>query len=463
MNLGRKEGAIIITFLLSIMFFFFLGETGYVLEKDSQVYINIGQYSGVRPIYPLFVQMHKQLLGDQLYLQAIVYTQGILSMLCSYAFIRYVGQLLRLNIYESCFIYLVSLLTYTINAPANISNHYIITEGITYPLFYIYMLTLIQSMLDQSKKAFVSHIVITQILAMTRPQLQLLWPITGIGIAYVLIHRLIKQQKKGKKILILKSTLTLGISVLTTTIVGISVGNIPVTMYNNYVNDGYVDGQSTYAIWNRLSYTIDESDVELFEEEEQALYMQIYNAIDMTENRYEYRPKNLWTWDHIVLATNRNGVITANAIQTYLEENEVVYDAQNFSKIEVEIKQYMTKILLKEHFIDYLYYTLCLLPQGFICTVFIQKEAFYLLCHLVTLFIYVSALLMALYGFKNRTMNTNVSIIMSITIVVSCCFIVGTNLVYMGLQRYLYYLFGVFHVNYFLMVRELYLSIRRQR
>ena len=49
--------------LLGGAFFWLLGENGYVMGGDSELYINFGHYSGVQPLYPLFIQICRKCFG----------------------------------------------------------------------------------------------------------------------------------------------------------------------------------------------------------------------------------------------------------------------------------------------------------------------------------------------------------------------------------------------------------------
>ena len=66
--------------LLGGAFFWLLGENGYVMGGDSELYINFGHYSGVQPLYPLFIQICRKCFGNGIYLDAVSFIQGGLAL-----------------------------------------------------------------------------------------------------------------------------------------------------------------------------------------------------------------------------------------------------------------------------------------------------------------------------------------------------------------------------------------------
>lgn len=233
---------------------------------------------------------------------------------------------------------------------------------------------------------------------------------------------------------------------------GTKIYSFSMSIYNRiaYGDVPMVRAQSG-ALWTRLSYTMDEEDIELFTNERtREVYKDIFEEVEKEKTRYPYRPKNLWTWNHIVYSTETNGHIK----NKYFRESFQV-SAEEIEEIKAMELDTISKELFKKHWDRYIYYTLCMVPQGMVCTVFIQKEAFYGLCYFITFCIYLYAIVASVICIKSKKLNSQAGIYMLSVVVTAMAFIGITNLVYMGIQRYLYYLFGVFYIGLFLVTREL--------
>lgn len=174
---------------VSMIFFLFVGEHNQVMQKDSQVYISWIYTRGVMPIYPLFIEMLKLLFGEVNYLYAAVVIQGIISVVCSIDFCLFIKKQFKLHDIEFFIIFLLSLLVYTIEAPEVINNHFILTESLTYPLFYIYMKYLLRGLLNASRKDMYINWIWALILSLIRSQLQLLWAVSAVVFAWLHLKR----------------------------------------------------------------------------------------------------------------------------------------------------------------------------------------------------------------------------------------------------------------------------------
>ena len=200
---------------------------------------------------------------------------------------------------------------------------------------------------------------------------------------------------------------------------------------------------------------MDEEDVNLFsDKEDQVKFTMIYQALDEAKYRYVYRPRNLWTWEHVATVACRSEFTTKESLQNY-------YAKKGLDKavIEENISNDIGKmgmVLLKAHWNRYLYYTAILMIQGIVCTVFVQKASIYLLCHIIAFFLYISALVLSYICIKSSRCNSKIGYMMTVILLTSFLMNGITNLVFMGLQRYLYYIFGIFYVGYYLVLKEIF-------
>ena len=76
--------------IISIIFFFFVGEKSYVMQKDSHVYTDWIYIRSIMPIYPCFIEFLKWCFGEAGYLDAAVIAQGFISAFCAIDFCLFI-------------------------------------------------------------------------------------------------------------------------------------------------------------------------------------------------------------------------------------------------------------------------------------------------------------------------------------------------------------------------------------
>ena len=139
--------------MISMAVFLLVGEPGYVLFDDSKTYMNINNnMEGVMPLYPLFLHGNKMLFGEDAYLYAVVAEQAVLAALCVTVFIGFVKNRFALKYWEAYVCYALALLPFTTDMPEAMTTHEILTEGIAYAVFYLFMAALLHAVWDKSWK-----------------------------------------------------------------------------------------------------------------------------------------------------------------------------------------------------------------------------------------------------------------------------------------------------------------------
>lgn len=444
--------------LTGLIFFFLLGEKGPVLYPDSETYLELQSAQGVMPVYPALLKLLLLLFHENGYLIALVIIQGILSFLCTFDFALFIKKQFSLQKVGTYVIFLLALLLYTIDFPGSVSSHAVLTEALAYPVFYLYMKFLLRFWLEGKWRDLGYNLLITLILSLIRSQLQLLWAVSAFFLFCFLTKSFFIQKEKRIKGYFYFPVLLAALVILMAggvKLTGVFAGGMNQMMYGSEVK---ADHQSSYALWNRISYTMDAEDEALFSSpEDKKKFLLVYQALEQAGYRYEYRPHSLWSWEHVATVACRSEFVTAEALQPYYE-NMGFNETERKEAVSADIAR-MGMVLLKAHWNRYLYFSLILMIQGILCTVFIQKEAFYLLCHIVAFTLYLVAGIGAFICIKNRKCNTKAGSMMLIVLGTALLMNGITNLVFMGLQRYLYYVFGIFYVSLFLVGREIIYSL----
>lgn len=506
----RKSTYYISMALVFGIVFLLLGERGYLLWKDSEAYLAFDGRVGIMPLYPLYLHANKVIFGEEIYLYTAVVGQTILAGICILAFTEFIRRRFQLSYLASYPVYLFSMfMPFTVNFPESISNHDILTEALAFPLFYLYMICFLKGIFDKKYRDIVLLVIVSVFLALTRTQMQLIGAINTAAFFYIAwmrgrTLRLGKQIGRGilcafASVIIVAAgeALILGANSAGQHI--ISAINRSEMQENTPLVDNTVsveealaeevpapsesipmaeteiqkDGQEeeaeqrettveeeqaetdTAAVSNitdqyghllidKAIYEIDEDDFLLFEDEElQKLCQAIYEAADREKNRYVYARKGLWMWEDIMNGIAGGTHMAELGWTDYLSENpdtNLTYSAVN----------QIAAALVFEHLGRIVYHTIRMMPQGFICTVFFQKSSIYLLCHIIVLLIYVSALALVIWGYRKKEVPRQYPEFLLGCIVVNILFVFITTIMFFAMQRYLIYCFGIFYVSYYL-------------
>lgn len=495
--------------LLAMAAFLLIGSRTPVLFDDSDAYTRIRGVEGVMPMYPLFLLANQYLFGMDRYLGAVVVEQSILAAACVIVFVKTVRDEFDLRCRETYLVFFLSLLPFTTEMPQSMATQQILTEGLSYALFYLFVVVLLKAVWLKKYIWFAGSLAMTFVLTLLRSQLQILFAVCGVIFIYLVCRR---KRQDGKAHIWIRAAAGaaggLGIC-----LAGVLVVSKAASVYVDQVipNDqfslfaakvqnpaayevylarmlnadegedaeaeivceeteeaeeqsaeelakkGFATSQYVSLIFSRGMYEADREDAQLFEDETlRGLYEALYEAADAEGQRYVYAKSGLWMWQDIVGGIGQVGKTCLRVPSLYYAEYhpEIILSDQ-FSEIR---NAHLTSIgltLLKAHFGRFLYHTLMMLPQAFICTVFFQIKPIYLLCHLVTLFLYLSALALMIWGFADRRAADKAAEFMAVVLGSNVVMVVVISLVFFGQQRYLVYCFGTFYIAYFLLLREL--------
>lgn len=475
--------------MLSVIIFFFLGDTGYVLFDDSPSYMNFyANMEGVMPIYPFFLHGNKLLFGEERYLYAVIVEQAVIASICVIVFTGVIKKRFCLKYWEAYVCYALTLMPFTTDMPKTMTTHEILTEGLAYAVFYLFMAALMYTVWDKSIKWLGISCLLTLVLSLIRSQLQILFGVCGVICIYIVMLR---QSKTRQKKWLLRILCGLAGCIIISLAGVMCVGKIS-SAYQQFKNEGRRDQQelakrqeeqsnqqeslervdkdegekkkqelrtSQYVslIFSRGMYEADAEDYRLFEDEQvRDLYLTMYPQIDQAQCRYAYAVPGLWMWKDIVGGIGSVGVKCLFIQNEFYQEKypDLVYsDAYSTVRNNNQIQIGLT--LIRAHFGRFLYHTAMLLPQAFICTVFFQIERIYLLCHLVTLFLYLSAAALTIWAYKDKKVGRPYGEFMCLVLGANLVMVLVISLVFFGQQRYLVYNFGIFYIAYFLLLMQL--------
>ena len=490
--------------LIAMAAFMLFGADGYVLFDDSGSYINMERYmEGVMPVYPLFLRLNRVLFGETNYLYAVVVEQAIFACVCMIAFTHLIRRQFNLKYWQCYCAFLLLLLPFTTDMPMAMTTQEILTEGIAYAAYYLFMLLFLKAAWTKHFRYVLILFIVTLFLSSLRSQLQILFGACGIIFFYIAF---MGWRTKPKKSVMFRIIVGL-VGCICISIAGVwctskvSIGYqemIERHVYNlklaekqaiqpeqasqsEQADQSEQDGQSEqtedseaveetvteyqskaktsqYAslIFARGMYEADYEDYLLFEDEQmQKLFLQLYETAKQNESLYTYAEPGLWMWRDIVNGIGASGSECFQTLAVFYNNIPEIAESNDRSLIWHESAKTIGLSLLKAHKWRFLYHTLMMLPQAFICTVFFQIERIYLLCHLVTLFLYITAIALMIWAYADRKVDKAYGEFMAAVLGINLIMIFVLSLVFFGQQRYLVYNFGIFYVAYFLLILQL--------
>lgn len=506
LNKKQSDGLFYLSLvMLGLFLFLFVGSREPVLFDDSGAYLRVERIEGVMPVYPLFLLVNQYLFGNDHYLQIVIIEQAVLAIICIIIFVKVIREQFTLKYWESYLVFCLSLLPFTTDMPQAMSTQEILTEGIAYSLFYLWIVVLLHAVWTKKYKWIAGTFAMTLCLSMIRSQLQILFGVCGIIFLYIMCMRSISCEKKHMFFRLIFGTL--GCIIISITgvwaISKITFGyqdmirnnkkfsvfvmevqspdeyreylknknddamqqkspeemkeSIPEHKKEDLINRSFSTSQYVSLIFSRGMYEADIEDAEFFEDEVlRGLFLELYETADTEKQRYEYAQSGLWMWKDIVGGIGMVGKTCLKVPSEYYAANypEIIL-SDDFSGIRNMHLQAIGMTLLKAHFGRFLYHTLMLLPSAFICTVFFQIAPVYGLCHFVTLFLYVSALALMIWAYADQKVQKQYAEFMALVLGTNVVMVVLISMVFFGQQRYLVYNFGIFYVAYGLLLQQL--------
>lgn len=469
----QKVIQILVLAAMGIVFYLVLGQEWIAIEDDTPFYLN-PRREGVMPVYPLFLFVVKCIFGEDMYLSAVVVIQSLLAIVCTMAFVLYLQNHFRLHWIETILLYVACMLPFSIYLPEAGITHQILTEGISYAIFYLYFMLLLQYVFEQKIRWLIAAVGMAGFMELIRSQMLFL---LGVTAAVFVVVEFVKSRKDKISRRIVRAGVNcmvgvIGIIVVVTLVYKIFglywIYQLPLIEKRNEQavtaeveaeavttqaekkpvkedNPGTLS-QFTSLIITRGIYEIDEDDIELFESPEmKEIFKRVYDAIDAEQYRYAYARQDLYMWRDLV--KDEIPIIVFGHVGAYLRDNPQV----QLNNVQI-CRELGMKVLL-HHFDRYLYHSFRMMVSGFISSVFFQIERIYLLCHVITLLLYLAAAAGIIYCLKKGG-NKKVAAFAGTTLGYIFLMVVVTNLVFLGLQRYMVYAMGIFYCSMYLLARE---------
>ena len=185
----NQKGFAFLLFAVILAFFLLNGSEGAVLFDDSGSYMRLQWHEGVMPVYPIFLLLNQYICGNGSYLWAVVVEQALLAAFSIVILEETVRRRMKLYFAEGILLSLLALYPYTIEMPTAVMTQAILTEGIAYSLFYIFLAVLLKAVWNKSYGNLIGAFCMTVLMSAVRSQLQILFGVCGIVFFYLLCMR----------------------------------------------------------------------------------------------------------------------------------------------------------------------------------------------------------------------------------------------------------------------------------
>lgn len=469
--------AVSIMILLGVIFYFFPGQW-ISLEDDSISYLAAGG-EGVLPGYPIFLSFFISVLGEQHFLDGVVIAQSILAIICTLLFVIMLRNQFKLQGWECILLYVASMLPFSIYLPEVGITHQILTEGITYSVFYLFFIAIMLAVWEADYKWYLMSMVTAFLLGITRSQMIFLQAVCILILLWITLKRTVGgiRRKIGMCLVALAVGLFLAVGTYKTIYAIAAVDFTPqkseadvvnvaedegVTEPEEVINDnefGFFSGTSNSQlvtiIMSRGFYEADQNDVDLFQDDMmRGIFNRTYELADSEGKLYKYAAPGLYMWQDLVY--DRMEMYALQAIGEY----DSLYPGERMRDISSIISELGLRVLF-HHFDRYVYHTVRLMMPSFIATVFFQIRPIYLLCHFIALFIYIFAIAGCVVLYRNKRDKKSIEF-MATVLCVLIIMVVSVNVLFIGLQRYVVYGMGIFYCALYLICKEILIVIQQK-
>lgn len=317
---------------IAIMVFFFMAD-GVVWGVDTWGYLNmdISREAG----YPLFLRMFSCVFGEKVFAQAVAAFQFILLGTAILLLTDSVAKLWKLStcsviVVWGIQIFFLLLLKFGSGLGA-VYTSTLLTEGITYPVYFLYFKAVLQLEREYSRRRLFELLLYCSILTFIRTQLAVTYMAV---IAFWLIQVMVRRFPLKKWMNMVFGCL-LGAALV--------MGGQKLYTYALYgVTDGTV-GSSSFFMTSGL-YNAQEEDEQLFEtEEDRQAFRDLYNLAMQRQTNYKFAEARGFFPLANHYADNFD-VIKFEVVGPYFYQNVSVIQGKDGAQLQIEIDKWNKKI-----------------------------------------------------------------------------------------------------------------------
>lgn len=416
------------------------------IEADSPGYINMAPARD--PLYPLFLAMFRFFLGDE-YLQGVIIAQCILATFSICHAMNKLTELFRMGNILKVFVYAFLVLPFGLstlwNVPRYSYPHAVLTEGLTYPLFYLFLTEIICAAINRSKKSFCMSAFILLIMTLTRFHMFVFAPVLVFVWILISINKI-----KG---------VFVGIGVAVAIFL---LSNFGGSIYRYIITDGYTSSsENDITMLANAIYASDFEDAQLIEDESvKELFLRVWNQIETKKAIHKYAGNGIYKNGGWIAYSHDNikGDILREELFVYIEEKGYSRDTKSDYMGDLVIQegaQKLRKILVRDNWIQWIYDRISSFAYGLtIATVCITPPNLMNICHIISALFWIVMLIALITSMRVKKMNK----IAYFSSIVMCCVLInvaGVSWFIFVNFRYTDFVWGWLMIAMVLLIRDI--------
>lgn len=434
--------------VVTLLILFCYGGFSPVLVNDSQGYIDMEIIRS--PLYPSFLWLFRTIFGASSYLKVVIAFQTILAAVavCMLAAVlKYFFDYRQwLNFIFYPFL-MVPFIMEKVLGDGEVYSKMILTEGLAYPLFYIFVVLLIVAMFSDKHKSRMlctfGMFAMAAVLILLRGQMQLCVIIATLFSLYY-IWEVRKDRKLRTKVI----WAFFGGALLTLFVTQLGTRAYTKHRFGEELEPEF--SNTSYMI-NYL-YASDYSDLEMFKDEEDyELICQVFDEAFASGYTYENRGSSLI--DKSVHIMDANCYLK---LHLYIPMATEYYEAKGYDEVETykayeALAKTMKDKLSKKHGDRWLEGYMALFLTGVPDAVFLEVVKVRVICYVIAFVMLIAAFAYSVYKLVKDHGNKEAKFMIAVLIMMggnlaACCLVIGPIL------RYLTYFWGLFYVAAILLI-----------
>lgn len=461
----EKNMGYFIAVLTSLFLFFGQGVRWYCMGGDTEAYyLSFAHHIETKPLYSLLMEGARRLFGNEKYMYAVAVFQMLLSVVCITIFVYYIKKVMNTGILVTLAAWLCALAPYIILLPEDVISHSLMTESLTYPLIYIYVVVLLKGIYESKTMYCYISVALAILLTLIRGQMLFLLAPSVICFVYILLRDKQKNELKNTQKTIWEKPLLNLLIFFVFVFLCIKGESLICEAYESYFFGAPRMSYSAQTLVQKAMFCADEEDEALFPDEiTKEIFSETYEKTMEVECNYRYMSHELSDWKHTTGSFGTISYTLGDVITEVALSNNIDIDNQ-FEKEQVTLKysDELSKKLIMKHPGRFLYVSLSMMPAGLISTVLFHKESIYGIIHMLTLLFYLVLGILSVWLFKRQS-SKRVSEFAWLAITISLINVASSNLIHMGLQRYMSYTLGINWLAMCLVIIEIYQIVKEKR
>lgn len=407
----------------------------YVLLKapwyagDTPQYIQM--YAYLPPLYPLFLAALRFVFGEVAFAHAAIVIQTVFAACMVVSLTELLSETFKIERKTKGIVFILLLLTYfKVDEYKPNCNLWILTEGLSYSLFYVFVFYSIKYLKDGTCKSFAKLMVSVVLLILCRTQFVVCFGMQVLYLGYQFIGKRMSLKKIFKQ----------GMLVL----VGFLCISVIQTGYKQIADKSNEKMFHLTSLGTHLFYYSEEDDVNRIEDKaEKQLFLEIREKI--TDNNVGYKEQS-WL-DGIKCYRDSFPVIyqlILSEISTYVRQmgvDDALVDEVSSQVLNRQIKA------LDTHFIDWVLDSMKQLPASLARTIalFYEPLQIYCIAYVVIMYGIYMAINVALLIREKKFTIENWLCFFQLAFTIATAIV--TQMTIRSIMRYLAYTFGLFYIS----------------